>query len=88
VDGLAKYLRELGQDNPYVSAQVSAARTTAASLDRLEADVERSEHVVGSVARVHAQILAELRPTGPAGADAFDRLLGELSTAVRHTPPA
>jgi hypothetical protein len=86
VDDLARYLRQLEQADPYIAAQISAARTTGASLDRLEADPDRSEHVVGSVARVHAAILAELRPVHAAGADAFDRLIGELSAPLRDTP--
>jgi hypothetical protein len=88
VDDLAKYLRQLEQADPYIAAQIAAARTTAASLDRLESDVERSEHVIGSVARVHAQILSELRPLHGAGADAFDRLISELSSPIRDTPPS
>jgi len=83
VDDLAKHLRQLQQFGPVEAAFVSLARTTAASLDRLEHDGDRSEHVVGSVARVHLQALDALRPNVTTAGDTFDRLIDELSTAVR-----
>jgi hypothetical protein len=88
VDGVAKYLRDLQQFGPIETALVTLARTTGASLDRLEHDSERSEHVVGSVARVHLQALDSLRPNVTTAGDTFDKLLDELSTAVRDPSPS
>jgi hypothetical protein len=83
VDGVAKLLRDTDRYGPIEAAVVCLARTTAASLDRLEHDELRSEHVIGTVARVHLQALSVLRPSMMPTGDAFDRMLDELSTAVR-----
>jgi hypothetical protein len=87
VDDLARLLREVDDWDAHRAAVVVLARTTAAALDRLEADPDRSEHVVGTVARVHAYALDALTPNVTAG-DAFDRLADELSAAVRDLPPS
>jgi hypothetical protein len=83
VDGVAKLLRDTDRYGPIEAAVVTLARTTAASLDRLEHDDDRSEHVIGTVARVHLQALTALRPNLMPTGDAFDRMLDELSSAVR-----
>jgi hypothetical protein len=88
IDDVAKMLRELDQFGPIESALITLARTTGASLDRLEHDNDRSEHTVGSVARVHLQAIESLRPNVTIAGDAFDRLLGELSTALRDPATA
>jgi hypothetical protein len=84
IDEVARYLRELQQFGPIEAALVTLARTTAAALDRLEHTSDRSEHVVGTVARVHLQALEALRPNTTTAADTFDRLLDELTTAIRN----
>lgn len=86
VGDVAKWLRELQQYGPFEHALITLARTTAASLDRLEHDQDRSEHTVGNVARVHLQVLAALRPNIAVAGDTFDQLLDELSTAIRDPP--
>jgi ABC-type enterochelin transport system substrate-binding protein len=83
VDKLAGYLRKLHQFDPWREAVIKTARTTAASLDRLEHDDDRSEHVVGSVSRVHLEALEKLRPALIPTGDAFDRMLDELSASLR-----
>lgn len=88
-DGVAAMLRRLGDYDDHRAAYVTLARTTAAALDRLEADPDRSEHVVGSVARVHAYCLDALRPTMLGGpTDPLESLADELAAAVRDAPPA
>lgn len=83
MDGVAAALRRSGEFDEHRHAYVTLARTTAAALDRLEQDPDRSEHVLGTVARVHAHCLDSLRPADAlAGADPFDDLL----TALRDTP--
>jgi hypothetical protein len=89
VDALARWLRDLQQYGPYEEALIILARTTAASLDRLEHqdDLDRSEHTVGNVARVHLQVIEALRPNMIPAGDSFDTLIDELSTALRDPPP-
>jgi hypothetical protein len=52
--GNATMLRHL-EDDPLSRAFMTLARTTAAALDGLEADPRRSEHLLGTVARVHVR---------------------------------
>jgi len=82
-------LRRVGDYDDHRAAYVVLARTTGAALDRLEHDPDRSEHVVGTVARVHAHCLDALRPAPMFGpADPLETLADELSTAVRDSTPA
>ena len=86
VDALAKYLRSLEQADEYTAALIVLARTGAASLDRLEADDDRSEHTIATLARVQLEVLRELAP--PVGTnDPFDDLAAALDAAVRDTAP-
>lgn len=85
VDAVAGLLRELGDYNAHRRAFVTLARTTGAALDRLEADPDRSEHVVGNVARVHAIALEHLTP---APVPVTDDWLDRFETAVRDPAPA
>jgi hypothetical protein len=85
VDALAAYIRRLDTYDPFTAAVVTLARTMAASLDRLEVDADRSEHVIGTVGRVQLQALEALRPTGPVSGDAFDELVAAMGAAMGDT---
>jgi hypothetical protein len=87
IDRVAAYLRELDQSDPITDALIVLGRTTGAALDRLEADTESSEHTLGNVARVHLQVLEAARPNMTTTVDAFDRMLDDLSAAVRDPSP-
>ena len=78
-------LRQLEVYDPLRQAYVTLARTTAASLDRLEADPQRSEHVVATVARVHGRCLEQLGPASGVVPDVLDVLAAELAEVV-HRP--
>ena len=78
-------LRRLDDYGPWRRAYVTLARTTGAALDRLEADPKRSEHTLGSVARVHARCLEALRPSPSAIRDPLEVLAAELAAAVQDS---
>jgi len=85
IQDVAKMLREADQFDPIARAIVTLARTTAASLDRLEHDPERSEYVVASTARTHLAILEACRPGMIVAGDSFDGLIDEIAAAVRDS---
>jgi hypothetical protein len=88
VDAVAALLRSTGDYDAHRAAYITLARTTAAALDRLEHDDDRSEHVIGTVARVHCHALDALRPAPGASLDALDALTDELAAALRDPTPA
>lgn len=81
---LAKALSEQGVGDEHTRALTALARTTAASLDRLNKDAKRNESTIASVAKVHLDILAELAMPIHEH-DPFDELTLALSAAVRDT---
>ena len=87
VDALAKQLRASDDYDAHTAALITTARVTAATLDRLEQDRDRSEHVVSTAAGRHLSVLLELRP-GTAIVDPFADLDDELSTALRDSAQA
>ena len=83
VDEIVSMLRDLDDLDAHRQAFVTLARTTAAALDRLEADPARSEHTVATVARRDtADALEALRPAPGVVPDALDVLTAELAAAV------
>ena len=85
VDSLAKQLRTGDDYDEHTAALVTLARATAASLDRLEADRDRSEHTIAQLAARHLDVLRELRPATQV-ADLFAELDAELDAALRDSP--
>lgn len=77
-------LRNLDGYDDHTAALITLSRDLAASLDRLEADDERSEHVIGTIARVQLDLLRTLAPATTAF-DPFADLDAELDAAVRDS---
>jgi hypothetical protein len=84
IDKLAAMLRATGDYDDHTAALVTLSRDLAAAIDRLEADPDRSEHTIGTLARVQLDLLRELAPAA-ATFDPFAVLDDELSTALRHS---
>jgi hypothetical protein len=61
LDEVARLLAREGVYDEIARALATLGRTTGAGLDRLEDDPGHSEHVLGSVARVHREVLGDLR---------------------------
>ena len=88
MDAVAGLLRNLGDYGAHRAAFVTLGRTTGAALDRLEHDPDRSEHVVGNVARVHAIVLEHLTPApSSSSADELDRFEDVIAAALRDPSP-
>jgi hypothetical protein len=84
VDKLAAMLRRIDAYDDHTAALITLARDLAASLDRLESDTDRSEHTIGTLARVQLDLLRELRPSVPT-LDPFAELDADLDTALRDS---
>jgi hypothetical protein len=74
-------LRGIGSYDDHTAALITLARDLAASLDRLESDRDRSEHTIGTLARVQLDLLRELRPNVPT-LDPFAELDADLDAAL------
>lgn len=81
-------MRAAGQLEAVDEVVVVLARTTAGLLDAALADPDESRFVIARLVAEHRENVTLLRSLAPAGGDALDDLLRELSTPVRDTPDA
>lgn len=79
-------MRAAGQLDRVDETFVVAARTTAGLLDAALADPDESRWVVARLSAEHRENLTLLRSLAPAGGDALDELLRELSAPPRDAP--